>query len=79
MQTQRGTDSTQGDVVLIKDDLPGGSWKIGRICELTGVNQAEDIRSGKVLPPTKRTLNRTLNLLYPIECFKRTDSENNEQ
>lgn len=24
-----------GDVVLVKDDFPRGSWKIGRLCELT--------------------------------------------
>ena len=67
-----------GDVILIKDDLPRGSWKVGRLCELT-VSQDGEIRSGKVLLPTKRTLNRPLNLLYPIECSNRTESGNSEQ
>eukprot|EP00105_Crassostrea_gigas_P041581 XP_019925729.1 PREDICTED: uncharacterized protein LOC109619637 [Crassostrea gigas] len=66
-----------GDVVLVKDDLPRGSWKIGRLCELT-VSRDGEIRSGKVLLPSKKTLNRPLNLLYPIECSKDTETKNSE-
>ncbi|XP_061176062.1 uncharacterized protein LOC133185013 [Saccostrea echinata] len=61
-----------GDVVLIKEDLPRGSWKIGKICDLT-VSQDGQFRSGKVMLPNKRTLNRPLNLLYPIECNDNSD------
>ncbi|CAC5354913.1 unnamed protein product [Mytilus coruscus] len=56
-----------GDIVLIKDNLPRGSWKIGRICQLV-VSRDGQIRSGKVMLPNKKTLNRALNMLYPIEC-----------
>ena len=56
-----------GDVVLIKEDLPRGRWKIGRIQELVkGKDQL--IQSAKVLISPKRFLHRPLSLLYPIEC-----------
>ena len=51
-----------GDIILVKDDLPRGSWKIGRICKLR-TSQDGQIRSGRVLLPNKKTLNRPLNLL----------------
>ena len=56
-----------GDVVLIKDDLPRGSWKIGRIIQL---RQSSDghCRSAKILLPSNKVLNRALNFLYPLEC-----------
>ncbi|CAC5421233.1 unnamed protein product [Mytilus coruscus] len=43
------------------------SWKIDRICQLV-VSRDGQIRSGKVMLPNKKTLNRALNMLYPIEC-----------
>lgn len=54
-------------MVLIKDELPRGCWRLGRIKELI---QSEDgeIRSAKVLLPTGKLIGRPLNLLYPIEC-----------
>lgn len=54
-------------MVLVKDDLPRGNWRLGRIQELV---QSEDgeIRSAKVLLPTNKLIGRPLNLLYPIEC-----------
>ena len=66
---QHNEEPQVGDVVLVKDDLPHGNWKIGRICELR-TSQDGQIRSGRVLLPNKKTLNRPLNLLYPIECSK---------
>jgi hypothetical protein len=63
-----------GDV-LIKDYFPRGNWKLGRLCELIS-SQDGEIRSGKVLLPSKRTLNIPLNLLYRTECSDDPESEN---
>ena len=54
-------------MVLIKDVLPRGYWRLGRIQELV---QSEDgeLRSAKVLLPSNKLIGRPLNLLYPIEC-----------
>ncbi|CAC5354905.1 unnamed protein product [Mytilus coruscus] len=68
------------NIVLIKDNLPRGSWKIGLICQLV-ISRDGQIRSGQVMLPNKKTLNRALNMLYPIECeevnedFANTDTE----
>lgn len=59
--------ATVGDVVLIKDDLPRGNWRLGRIQELIKSVDGE-IRSAKVLLPSNKVIGRPLNLLYPIEC-----------
>ena len=56
-----------GDVILIKDDLPRGSWRMGRIQDLITSRNGQ-IRSGKILLPSKKVLGGPLSLLYPIEC-----------
>ena len=59
--------ATKGDIVLIKDELPRGSWRIGRIVEL--VKSVDDeIRSAKVLLPSRKVFGQPLKLLYPIKC-----------
>ncbi|XP_065886729.1 uncharacterized protein [Dysidea avara] len=56
-----------GDVVLIKENLPRGQWKIGKISKLIkGRDNA--IRSAEVTLPSRRCLHRALKLFYPIEC-----------
>ena len=56
-----------GDVVLIKEDLPRGTWKMGKIQKLVPSDDGE-IFSAQVLLPSKKLLNRRINLLYRIEC-----------
>ena len=56
-----------GDVILIKDDLPRGSWRMGRIQDLIPSRDGQ-IRSAKILLPSMKILGRPLSLLYPIEC-----------
>jgi len=42
-------------------------WKIGKIIELT-VSSDGKVKSANIMLPTNKTLNRTLNCLYPLEC-----------
>lgn len=56
-----------GDVVLIKDDLPRGNWRLGKINELITSGDGE-IRTAKVMLSSNKLIGRPLNLLYPIEC-----------
>ena len=58
-----------GDVVLIKDELPRESWRMGKIQELVQSGNLQ-IRSAKVLLPSRKMIGRPLKLLYPIECPK---------
>ena len=68
-----------GDIVLIKDDLPRGSWRVGRIAEVLKSEDGE-IRSARVTLPSNKVLGRLLNLLYPIECpFPKEENGKNEQ
>ncbi|CAG2200461.1 unnamed protein product [Mytilus edulis] len=54
-----------GDVVIIKDNLPRGVWKLGRLVQLIHSNDGE-IRSAKVVLSSRKVISRPLNLLYPF-------------
>ena len=56
-----------GDVTLIKDDLPRGTWRMGRIKELVNSRDGE-VRSAEIVLPNNKVIGRPLNLLFPIEC-----------
>ena len=58
-----------GDVVLIKESLPRGHWRVGRIVEvIKGRDQLQEIRSAKVMVAPNKYLNRAASMLYLIEC-----------
>ena len=63
-----------GDVVQLKEDLPQGLWKLGKIIELFISNDG-NVRVTKVFLPTINVVNCPLNLLYPLEC----EPEHNDQ
>ena len=64
---QAAEEPKEGSIVLQKEDLPRGVWKMAKITELISSNDGK-IRGAKVLLPTTKVLNRLLNLLYPLEC-----------
>ena len=55
-----------GEVVLLKDNVPRGSWKLARIVELISSNDGK-VQSARVMLPTKKILSCPLSLLYPLE------------
>lgn len=54
-----------GSIVLLKDDLPRGAWKMEKFTALISSNEGK-IWAAKVLLPTKKVLKGPLNLLYPL-------------
>ena len=57
------------DIVHIKEDLPRGRWKLGRIEEMITSNDGQ-IRAAKVRTSNGNILKRPLNLLYPMELME---------
>ena len=49
------------------NNVPRGSWKIGKIIEFFP-NSEGKVRAAKVLLGTKSTVNRPLNMRYYVEC-----------
>ena len=54
--------------MLLKDNVPRGSWKLARIVELISSKDGK-VRSARVMLPTKRILSRPLSLLCPLETY----------
>ncbi|MCP4456706.1 MAG: hypothetical protein GY816_01560, partial [Cytophagales bacterium] len=64
---KHATEPKEGDLVLMKqENLPRGSWKLGRIQKLIEGADGK-VRSAEVLQPSKKLLTRPINLLYPTE------------
>ena len=57
----------EADIVLIKEDLPRGSWRLGKIIELIR-SRDDEIRAAKVQLASKKFFSRAINQLYPLEC-----------
>ena len=66
-----------GDVVLIRENLPRGQWKVSKISKLIK-GKDNVIRSAKVMLPSRRCLHRALKLLYPIECPDNENKDNSD-
>ena len=64
-----------GDVVLIKDDLPRGNRRLGRISDLIKSYDNRN-RAAKVFLPINRVISRPLSLLYPVECPSEMNRDN---
>lgn len=58
-----------GDVVLIKEKLPRGTWRLGKIHKLN-ISKDGQVRSAEVMLASKFIIKRALSELYPIECPK---------
>ena len=54
-------------VVLVKDTLPRGSWKLAIITE-TIKGSDDQIRSAKIRLASGNIVNRPLSHLFPLEC-----------
>ena len=63
----------EGDVVLVKEDIPRGSWRLGKVIRLVSSRDG-CIRSAKLPLPSGRIIGRPLNLLYPVESTSRQRS-----
>ena len=55
------------DIVIVKYETPGGSWKLTKIVELN-VSSDGLVRSAVVNLGSGRNIVRPLCLLYPLEC-----------
>ena len=69
-RVQTSSTAKVGHIVQIKDNLPRGCWRIGRITELIR-SRDQQVRSARVLLPSKKVIGHPLNLLYPIECSEK--------
>jgi hypothetical protein len=65
-----------GTVVLIKEPLPRGMWKLGKITSLK-LSHDGKMRSAEVKLSTGRSVQRPLRLLYPVEvpCDNASDAD----
>ena len=64
-----------GDVVLIKEDLPRGKWKIGCICKLL-CGRDQRVRSAMITVAPNKIIRRALSFLHPVECLEERDISN---
>ena len=63
-----------GDIVIVKDEIPRGSWKLGKIIELI-ISLDGKVRSAKIKLASGRVIGRPLNLLCPLEIQSNLDKD----
>ena len=63
---QSQTNPSIGEVVLIKENLPRGCWKMAKIVKLCESRDG-GLLSAHLVLPSQKTLHRPLGLLYPLE------------
>ena len=56
----------EGEIVIIKDDVPRSSWKLGKIMRLIPSRDYK-IPSAEIQLPSKSIVKRAVNYLYPLE------------
>ncbi|XP_060600229.1 uncharacterized protein LOC132753738 [Ruditapes philippinarum] len=66
VKVQSSESPNLGDIVIIKDDLPRGQWKLAKIINLRTSRDGQ-VRSAELETSIEQILRRPLNLLYPIE------------
>lgn len=78
-RVQAKVQPTKGDVVLLKESSPRGTWKLAMIEEII-TSKDNEVRAATVRTATGKLLNRPLNVLCPLECadVKQESDECNE-
>ena len=68
-RVQAKVQPTKGDVVLLKENSPRGTWKLAMIEEIiTSKDNEVHVRAATIRTATGKLLNRPLNFLCPLEC-----------
>ena len=70
---QAGTTPSVDDIVIIKDNCSRGDWKFGKITKLTKSRDGL-IRSASVLLPSGKEIRRPINILYPLEAARQSET-----
>ncbi|XP_073249615.1 uncharacterized protein [Porites lutea] len=75
-RVQAKVQPTKGDVVLLKESSPRGTWKLAMIEEII-TSKDNEVRAATIRTATGKLLNRPLNFLCPLECAE-VKQESNE-
>ena len=66
-----------GQTVYLKENLPRGAWKLGKIIKFIESEDGE-FRAATLLLPTRNTVNKPINRLYPFETAPVSDELNSD-
>ena len=73
---QSAVHPSKGDIVLLKDNSPRGSWKLG-IIEARITSQDKEVQAATIRTSSGKVLNRALNFLYPLKCSELSGEKTN--